>query len=93
VYKRQEKMIVDLIFEGGVAPSDRTLVTNIRHKDALERTKRSLEDMIESIKKSMSAEFISVDLKAALNSLGEITGKTVTEDILDEIFSQFCIGK
>lgn len=91
--KRLEKMIIDLIFEGGVTPSDRTLVTNIRHKDALERTRKSLENMIESIKKDMSAEFISVDLKAALNSLGEITGKTVTEDILDEIFSQFCIGK
>ncbi len=90
---RLERMIIDLIFEGGVAPSDRTLVTNIRHKDALERTKESLENMIESIKKNMSAEFISVDLKAALDSLGEITGKRVTEDILDEIFSQFCIGK
>lgn len=91
--ERLEKMIIDLIFEGGVAPSDRTLVTNIRHKDALERTKRSLENMIESIEKDMSAEFISLDLRAALDSLGEITGKTVTEDILDEIFSQFCIGK
>ncbi len=91
--KRLKKMIIDLIFEGGVAPSDRTLVTNIRHRNALGRTRKSLENMIESIKKNMSAEFISVDLKAALDSLGEITGKTVTEDILDEIFSQFCIGK
>lgn len=90
---RLEKFVIDLIFEGGVAPSDRTLVTNIRHKDALERTKKSLKNMVESIKKNMSAEFISLDLKAALDSLGEITGKTVTEDILDEIFSQFCIGK
>lgn len=91
--RRLEKVIVDLIFEGGIAPSDRTLVTNIRHKDALGRTRKSLENMIESIKRDMSAEFISVDLKVALDSLGEITGKTVTEDILDEIFSQFCIGK
>jgi tRNA modification GTPase len=91
--KRLEKVIVNLIFEGGVAPSDRILVTNIRHKDALGRTRKSLENMIESIKKNMSAEFISLDLKATLDSLGEITGKTVTENILDEIFSQFCIGK
>ncbi len=91
--ERLEKMIIDLIFEGRVAPSDRTLVTNIRHKDTLERTKKSLEKMIESIEKDMSAEFISLDLRAALDSLGEITGKTATEDILDEIFSQFCIGK
>lgn len=90
---RLERMIIDLIFQGGVTPSDRTLVTNIRHKDALERTEKSLGNMIESIRKDMSAEFISVDLKAVLDSLGEITGKTVTEDILDEIFSQFCIGK
>jgi tRNA modification GTPase len=91
--KRLVKVIVELIFEGGVTPSDRTLVTNIRHRNALGRTKKSLENMIESIKRNMSAEFISVDLKVALDSLGEITGKTVTEDILDEIFSQFCIGK
>ncbi|HEA47092.1 MAG TPA: GTP-binding protein, partial [bacterium] len=90
---RLERMIIDLIFEGGVAPPDRILVTNVRHKDALERTRKNLENMIESIKKNMSAEFISVDLKAALDSLGEITGKTVAEDILDEIFSRFCIGK
>jgi len=90
---RLERMIIDLIFEGGVAPSDRTLVTNLRHRDALERTERSLEKVIESIRNNMSAEFISLDLKATLDSLGEITGKTVTEDILDEIFSQFCIGK
>ncbi len=91
--ERLEKMIINLVLQGGIAPSDRTLVTNIRHKNTLERTKKSLEKMIESIEKDMSAEFISLDLRAALDSLGEITGKTVTEDILDEIFSQFCIGK
>lgn len=91
--RRLEGMIIDLIFAGGVTPSDRILVTNVRHKAALERTKESLKNVIVSSKKNMSAEFISVDLKIALNSLGEITGKTVTDDILDDIFSQFCVGK
>jgi tRNA modification GTPase len=91
--RRLEKVIRDLIVAGGVAISDKVLVTNIRHRVALEKTRESLENMVESIRKKMSAEFISVDLQAALNSLGEITGRTVNEDILDEIFSQFCIGK
>ncbi|MCJ7496812.1 MAG: hypothetical protein MUO78_01575 [candidate division Zixibacteria bacterium] len=47
----------------------------------------------ESLLKNMSFEFICLDLRVALDSIGEITGKVVTEDILDKIFSEFCIGK
>jgi tRNA modification GTPase len=73
--------------EGGV------LVTNARHRDALIRAKNSLELALTSLKEGASGEFISVDLRSALDALGEITGVVTTEDILNNIFSNFCIGK
>jgi len=84
----------DLIFETVVqAPLESVWVTNVRHKNALVRTKQSLLKAQGSVKEGMSGEFIAVDLRAALDSLGEIVGETTTEDILTEIFSTFCIGK
>ncbi len=69
------------------------LVTNSRHRDALVRAQRSLKMAIETLKRGESGEFISVDLRASLDALGEITGEVTSEDILNNIFSQFCIGK
>ncbi|HEX9613877.1 MAG TPA: tRNA uridine-5-carboxymethylaminomethyl(34) synthesis GTPase MnmE, partial [Bacteroidota bacterium] len=68
-------------------------VTNARHYDALKRTAASLELALESIRSGASGEFVTIDLRAALNTLGEITGAVTTDDILNEIFSKFCIGK
>jgi len=72
---------------------DEKIVTNIRHRDALIRTKDSLNQAISAIVKNESNEFISVHLRKALNSLGEVIGTVSTEDILNNIFSKFCIGK
>jgi len=72
---------------------DEKIVTNIRHRDALIRTKDSLNQAINAIVKNESNEFISVHLRKALNSLGEVIGTVSTEDILNNIFSKFCIGK
>lgn len=84
----------DLIFEMVVkTPVESVWVTNIRHKNALIKAQQSLLKARESIAQRMSGEFIAVDLRAALDSLGEIIGETTTEDILTEIFSTFCIGK
>ena len=68
-------------------------INRVRHKIALERADDSLRKAKESILKEMSPEFIALDLKLALEHLGEIVGETTTEDILDKIFSEFCIGK
>jgi tRNA modification GTPase len=69
------------------------VVTNLRHKDALEKTREHLLKSIDSIVEKLSGEFISVDLRNAESSLGEIIGKVTTDDILNNIFSKFCIGK
>ena len=73
--------------------SNDILISNMRHKTLLEKTLGSLELVKEALNNSVSPELIAVDLQAALNSLGEITGETTSEDILNNIFSRFCIGK
>lgn len=69
------------------------IVTNIRHRDALLRAKDRLELALEALKNQKSSEFVTIDLRAGLNALGEITGEVTTDDILEHIFSKFCIGK
>ena len=75
---------------------DRTqgvILSSLRHKDALSRAKRGLGLARKSLEKKMSAEFVALDVKASLDAIGEVVGKTVTDDILNKIFSEFCIGK
>ena len=69
------------------------VVSNIRHFDSLKKAKESLIKAGDSIANKLSGEFISVDIRNAESSLGEIIGKVTTEDILNNIFSKFCIGK
>ncbi len=69
------------------------VVTNARHRDALARSRKSLKMALETLKSGKSGEFVALDLRAGLNALGEITGEITTEDVLDNIFSKFCIGK
>jgi len=73
--------------------SSKIILTNIRHKTSLEKTRNSLFNVLESLNNNMSGEFISVDLRNALNHLGEITGEVTNDEILHYIFSRFCIGK
>ncbi|MCB0748287.1 MAG: 50S ribosome-binding GTPase, partial [Ignavibacteriae bacterium] len=76
------------------AYSEKTiLVTNLRHKNALEKAKEYLVKSIESIDQKFTGEFISVDLRNAESALGEIIGIVTTDDILNNIFAKFCIGK
>lgn len=88
-----KKQMVNLATHGKPYQEGSVLVTNSRHRDALVRAKQSLELALASIKGEASGEFVSVDLRAALDALGEITGVVTTEDILNNIFSSFCIGK
>ena len=67
------------------------IITNERHKDALARANTSIENAIKNM--DMSLDLISIDLKLAYSALGEITGNTTGEDIIDSIFSKFCLGK
>ena len=69
------------------------LVASVRHKDSLQGALDGLERAKSALTQGMEKEFIAADLREALNHLGEITGEVFTEDILDKIFSEFCIGK
>lgn len=69
------------------------ILTELRHKNALEASAESLKNFLKTFKSSESPEFSALDLRVALNSLGEITGEVTTEDVLGRIFSKFCVGK
>ena len=88
-----EDAIVDMVFKGEVKRKDQVMVTNVRHKNSLEKAQHSLSDGISAVKQRLLLDFIEVDYKNAWEYLGEITGDTVGEDLLDHIFSNFCIGK
>jgi tRNA modification GTPase len=72
---------------------DETLVTNIRHLEALQKTEEALLRVLGGIDGSITSDFLSMDIKQALHYLGEITGAVTTDDLLENIFSKFCIGK
>ncbi|MBI2906959.1 MAG: tRNA uridine-5-carboxymethylaminomethyl(34) synthesis GTPase MnmE [Chloroflexi bacterium] len=88
-----ETEMVGKALGGAVEASDAALVANPRHKDALERALLHLDAALAGLRSGLADDFITIDLTAALNSLGEITGETVTEELLETIFSRFCIGK
>jgi tRNA modification GTPase len=69
------------------------LVSNIRHVEALQNTLDSLERVLYGIDNPITSDFLSMDIRQALHFLGEITGTVTTDDLLENIFSKFCIGK
>ncbi|WP_423147979.1 tRNA uridine-5-carboxymethylaminomethyl(34) synthesis GTPase MnmE [Rubrolithibacter danxiaensis] len=73
--------------------TDDIMVTNIRHVEALRHTQEALERVLYGIDNPVTSDFLSMDIKQALYYLGEITGTVTTDDLLDNIFSKFCIGK
>ena len=89
-----EERIYSYIVEENVEDSsEKLIITNIRHKTALEKTKDAIRNIFETIDAGMPMDLISVDLKEALDSLSEITGEISSEDILDHVFGNFCVGK
>jgi len=70
-----------------------TLVTNIRHLEALRQTQNALNRVLENIYNPVTSDFLAMDIKQALHYLGEITGTVTTDDLLENIFTKFCIGK
>lgn len=73
--------------------TDDVLVSNIRHLEALQKTEESLKRVLQNIDQSITSDFLASDIKQALYYLGEITGQVTTDDLLETIFSKFCIGK
>jgi len=72
---------------------DRILVTNLRHREALQRTRESLQRALDGLDAGLSGDLLAVDHKEALEQLGRITGAVTPDDLLDHIFGNFCIGK
>ncbi|WP_443939467.1 tRNA uridine-5-carboxymethylaminomethyl(34) synthesis GTPase MnmE [Pedobacter sp. MW01-1-1] len=70
-----------------------TLVTNIRHVEALKQTENALQRVLDNVDNPVTSDFLAMDIKQALHYLGEITGTVTTDDLLDNIFTKFCIGK
>lgn len=87
------QMIQDIFFEGKVSFNDEIYLTNMRHKNAVSDALNSLSMVMESIEAGMPEDFFSIDLMDAYEHLGFITGESVGEDLVNEIFAEFCMGK
>jgi tRNA modification GTPase len=87
-----EEAIAGLVLGGQAAAGD-VLVSSARHRDALRRSQESLAAAAATLENGLPLDFVAIDLRTALETLGEITGETATADLLDRIFSEFCIGK
>lgn len=88
-----QQAILDKVFGGEVAASDDMMITNLRHQRALEDTIQSITKAKESFEGAIPYDFVTIDVKGALEHLGRVTGETLSEDIIDQIFSEFCLGK
>ena len=89
-----EDEIYRFVVSGQVEDSSQKLIiTNVRHKSALEKTNNAVRNIFETIDMGLPMDLIAVDLKEATDALGEVTGEISTEDLLDHVFSNFCVGK
>jgi len=88
-----KKRILETVLDGEEMGRGEEVLCNVRHKDAFERTAEFLAQAGESLASGLSPEFAAQDIRDALRCLGEITGETTSEDILDRIFASFCVGK
>jgi len=88
-----ENTIAELMLGGKILTSEGVLVTSARHQEALRRAAEHLRAAISSLEQALPLDFVSIDLRAAYDALGEVTGETASDDLLDRIFSEFCIGK
>ena len=82
-----------MFFSGEVSFNDELYITNIRHKTCLQEALKSLQLVLQSIEDEMPEDFYSIDLMNAYEELGTIIGESVEDDLVNEIFSKFCMGK
>ncbi|MBI2926752.1 MAG: tRNA uridine-5-carboxymethylaminomethyl(34) synthesis GTPase MnmE [Verrucomicrobia bacterium] len=85
--------IKELVWAGEIKAEMLQVMINSRHQDALRRARESTHLALEALRADLPLDLVAVDLRIGANAVGEIVGKTATEDLLDRIFSQFCIGK
>ena len=83
---------LDMVFDFD-APCDGSILTNARQADAIAKSRESIEAALSSLRLGMTPDAVLVDVEAAMESLGEATGRVVREDITNRIFERFCVGK
>lgn len=86
-------IIKDMFFHGKLSMNDEVYITNLRHKQALAEAEQSLKQVLSSIDRNMPEDFLSIDLMAAYEQLGTILGESLDDDLANEIFDKFCMGK
>ena len=91
--EKLEKEIETLVFHGEVERNDEIMITNLRHKEALANALDALLLVKKSLEDQMPEDFYSIDLMEAYANLGSIIGEEVGDDLVEEIFSKFCMGK
>lgn len=90
---RFENTVKEMFFQGQISHNSEIIITNVRHKEALKNSYESLMLVKQSINNGMEEDFYSIDLMNAYTELGKIIGEEVDDDVIDEIFSKFCMGK
>lgn len=88
-----KRSISSQLSQASFESNEGVVITNVRHRLALERTRLSIQEALDSTRRGIEPECVAVDLRGAGDSLGEITGVITSDEILDRIFSEFCIGK
>jgi tRNA modification GTPase len=91
--EKLEEAIIDSVLKGEVVSTQESIINSVRHKKSLKAACKSLEKAFDSMKKGLSVEFVVEDVREAIKYLGRITGQTTADEVLDNIFSKFCIGK
>ena len=88
-----EDAIRTMFYDGHIAIDSDMIINNLRHKQQLELASGNMESVLKDLHTGVPLDCIEVDLRSCWENLGEITGESLDEDILDRIFSEFCIGK
>ena len=88
-----KKAVRNMFISGRIDPSNEVIITSLRHKEALKEAAYSLENVKNSVNNGLPEDFFTVDLMNAYSSLGSIIGEEVDDDLVNKIFSEFCMGK
>ena len=88
-----EEQIANLVLAGKTLQGESALITSARHQESLRRASEHIRSSLQPLREGLPLDFVSIDLRAAYDTLGEVTGETASEDLLERIFSEFCIGK
>ena len=87
------KWVQELVYGGRVKQDNSAMISNVRHISLMEQAKAQVEEALSSIDMGMPVDFVATDLRSAWELLGDITGDTIRESMIDELFSRFCLGK